>query len=184
MNLNLIIPILLYLNDKEILMNALVLNKKINKRLETKIINDKNYFKCDKNLPGVQDMNHVYCEFEIKDYYVENCVPEIEIIVESKDQGWASVSGSSSWIELKFENKLNNTNKKFTIGKNFKERDFKQHILKLDSNNKGMFSEILEQFNDVNNTVQVVARSMYSGWVCHVRKAEFFFKYFYIDRKY
>jgi len=184
LNTNLIIPIILYMNNVEILMDALVLIKTINSRLTSRIIKEKKNFFCDKLLSGRQDMNEVYCEFDMKDYHIANSFPKVNITVETKDQGWASVSASSSWVELRFKNKITNKEKSFDIGRNFKEKNFKS--LKYNLNNKceGILHEIFEQFLDPNNIVQVVARSMYPGWVCYIRRAEFIFKYFKIDREF
>ena len=177
--LNLTKEIILYLNNSEIF-DCMTLNKNINTYLKNRIHYTKPAFKKEIELRGHDNMNETYCEIELSDYVKEECLKKVDFTILTKDQGWASVNESSSWVEIKFIN--NEDEKTFVVTRNFKERDYKTIKIEYNYSSNGIESEIFELFKDRRNKVKIVARSMYPGWVCHIKKVLFIFTNFELNR--
>ena len=102
--------ILTYMEPKFIIKNCLFLNKAIHTLFQFKIF-EKN-IKTEYLLKGRQEMNEIYVEYDIdqilrKTNLTNEMLLNIEFEIESKDQGWACLNNSNSWVELKIIEKVN-----------------------------------------------------------------------------
>ena len=123
------------------------------------------HFERKEKLHGRENMNELYIKTEILDKILE--IEEIEIEGKTKDQGWSSVSDSTSWIEAVVvkENNHELVPRK-TIYKNFKEQDYKHWKTTIND------SSFLDALKHHGAQIAVYARSMYSGWICEVKEME------------
>lgn len=178
--------IISYVEPKVIVNKLMFLNKALYKLLDLKCKQatiEFNYL-----LSGRQDMNDLYCSFDLNDMTKDSDVTNrnllsIEFLIESKDQGWASVNCSSSWVELKLFKKGNDnhplahTNLVF----NFKEQNYKSTIIKFNAADENM-KKIIDKIKETDDCVmKIFARSMYPGWVCYIRKVKAKFSFFDIN---
>lgn len=131
---------------------------------EEKQLREKVYdYERNEMLHGKENMNVKYIQTDLKENIVE--VKEIEVVGLTKDQGWASVSGSSSWIELAVVNEEGHeiTERK-KIFENFKLKEFKRWETKIND------QEILKALTKKGAQIAVYARSQYPGWICEVKE--------------
>ena len=143
--------------------------------------------------------------FEIKDIIgiEENPSLQIKAILiefESKDQGWASVNSSSSWISLDFKKEAlrmnddeeeeryfeDNPYYSTNIVHNFKVRDYKKRSILLKENelstDKASKSRnIFDAMMDRSTLVSVSANALYPGWECYLKN--FSVKYYFVEIK-
>jgi hypothetical protein len=91
---------------------------------------------------------------------------EIEIIVETKDQGWASVQDSNSYFDLRLTKDGTLISQKQRIISNYKESSFKRKTFVLKKNDPFICDLTF------GNTLELVARSEYPGWQNYVRYAK------------
>jgi hypothetical protein len=179
--LHIIDTIFVYFNDTEY-RKALLINKKLNQLMNNKIVKRITSFSHDKTIGGKQNMNEVYCELSLSEYVLSDAdaLKKVRIKFETKDQGWASVNCSSSWVLLRFiDNNPENQVIEFTLTQNFKEKDYKKVELVIDSKNK---AEMFNYFKDRDLKMQLVARSMYPGWECYLRDVDIEFLNYKINR--
>lgn len=180
--------IMTYIEPRFIIKNCLFLNKAIHKLFQFRIL-EKN-IKTEYLMKGKQDMNEIYVEYDIgallkKSNINNELLLNIEFEIESKDQGWACLNNSNSWIELKIIEK--NSDKKtgrelgiYDLVKNFKESDYKNTTISLNNfSPNGNF--ILDLIKKHSCIIQIIARSMYPGWLCYVRKVNARFTFFEIN---
>jgi hypothetical protein len=180
--------IMTYIEPRLIIKNCLFLNKAIHKLFQFKIL-EKN-IKTEYLMKGKQDMNEIYVEYDIeimleKSNINNQMLLNIEFEIESKDQGWACLNNSNSWIELKIIEK--NSEKKhgkelgiYDLVKNFKESDYKNTKISLNHfSPNGNF--ILDFIKKHKCFIQIIARSMYPGWLCYVRRVNASFTFFEIN---
>ncbi len=139
---------------------------------------------------GEQNMNKLYCEIDlekinnsekilIEGKFEKKHLRNIIFEIESKDQGWASVNCSSSYVDLRMctrPNIQNNNNseiiKNTNLVKNFKQNSYKNTIINLNLNLKNEKKEYLDLFINKNCLMQIVGRSLYPGWLCFIRKCK------------
>lgn len=186
-NSNLIRNIISYLPLNLIATKCLTLNKKLYKLMKVSSLEVKKETKYE--LKGEQNMNKVYCEYDLDQIKAENNNKEnlhfvnLHLIIQSKDQGWASVNQSSSWVELNIIDKNDKTILLcMTIVQNFKEKSYKKSEFNLKKRmHKVHYDQLLNQLNGKNLIIQVVARAMYPGWECHVKECSAKLQFFKID---
>jgi hypothetical protein len=186
LNSNLLRNILSYLPLNMIATKYITLNKKLNKLMKIsslEVNKETNY-----ELLGTSNMNKVYCEYDLDEIKKENNKQNVELVnmhftIQSKDQGWASVNESSSWVELYIREKNDNKILKcIKIAENFREKDYKKTEVNLKEQMKKIeYNKLLKEFNGKNLIIQIVARSMYPGWECYIGKCIAKFQFFSID---
>lgn len=181
--------ILSYLEPRNILKNCLFLNKSINKLFQFKILNK--IILHDYELKGKQNMDTIYCEYNIETLLADGLtinnpiILDVEFEIESKDQGWATLNISNSWVELRLieKNKENNKRSAFAyydLVRNYKDEDYKlTKISLLDFRQNGRY--ILESLRNKNCIIQIVARSEYPGSLCYIRRVNAKFSFFEIN---
>lgn len=138
---------------------------------------------------GTYDMNVIYCEYDLDYIANENKtgktgILNIELEIESHDQGWASVTCSSSWVEMNIIDKKNPDNilQNFRLFENFRISDYKNYKINLKNLlNSAKFNEILKVIRNEDCKIQIVARSMYPGWECYVKKCNAKFIFLKLD---
>ena len=172
--------ILLYLPDERIISDCLILNKQINSMFEITLENRN--FKFEKELIARNNANVVYTEFEISDYVKPNeRLFDVDLKVSTKDQGWSSANVSSSWVEMVFQNTEGDS--VFPLAKNFRERNWKTvQLISSCLKNSNCDKRIFNNFANMNNKVQIKARSMFPGWECHINSFEIEFRVLKVKR--
>lgn len=116
-----------------------------------------------------QNLNHVYLEVNL------NNVPQFQNIyvkVMTRDQGWASVEGSSSYFDVKVLNKNRQVlATKSRIIENYKQNQFaeKNHTININD-------QVLGPYLKGDNILQLVVRSEYGGWENYVKYGEMRFE--------
>jgi len=119
-------------------------------------------FERNELLPGSENMNEMYLITNNNEKILE--VNEIEIEGFTKDQGFAAVAGSFSWIEVDVVNENHQVlTGRHIVYENYKLRDFtfwKKKIIE---------PELLEALTWPGAQLAVYARSQYSSWICEVK---------------
>ena len=123
------------------------------------------HFEKKEKLHGRENMNELYLKTQILDKILE--VEEIEIEGKTKDQGFASVPGSNSWIEAVVvkENGEELVERK-TVFENYKFSEWKEWKEKIHDHN------FLQALKHHGAQIQIYARSKYPGWICEVKEIE------------
>lgn len=117
-----------------------------------------------------QNLNYVYLSAKLSEM-IQN-YQRIVISVETRDQGWASVSDSNSFFDLRITDCNNNLlAEKNRIIENYRESDYKMKTFILNRNDS-----TLGQFLNSNNNIILVARSQYPGWENYIKSAKFIFE--------
>jgi hypothetical protein len=164
----LIREILFYLDNKSLINKCLGLNKTILNMINITL--EERTFNYKRHLRATNNANIVYTSFEVSDFlFPDEILFDVDLKVESKDQGWASASVSSSWVEMKFKNTSGEKDLVVPLALNYKDRNFKttQLIFSGQKNSK-CDKKIFENLSNRNNKVEIIARCQYPGWECHV----------------
>jgi hypothetical protein len=173
--------IISYLPAKYMIFTNTILNRSLLDLCHFELISKK--FEHVGNFHGADNTNHIYTEFDMCEV-MEKDMPifDIEINLQTKDQGWASAPSSSSWVDLIFTNGKAEI-KTYAIAKNYRERDYK-HVKLVLSNLKGAKCDLklFNYFNDVGTNVKVVARSQYPGWSIYLKSFSIEFRLLKIKR--
>jgi hypothetical protein len=126
---------------------------------------------------GTDWMDTVYCEYDFEQICKEksigkNTLKNIFFEIESKDQGWASVNESSSFVILRIVEKANIkiVLKSRILIKNFAEPSFKQTNINLKVLLKDEFKDYVDLLTNKDSLLQIVGKSEYPGWLCYIRK--------------
>lgn len=184
LNNNLLHNILTYIEPTTLVEDYLMLNKSLFNKFNLKPFKSEKVFQ--HLIGGRQNMNDLYCKFDLSQI-TENSkashktILNIEFEIESKDQGWASVNMSSSWVELRIvcRDDENNTILTCDLVRNLVDRDFKN--TKIDINKLGKIGrKVIEIIKKENPMLLIYARSMYPGWECYVRKVNARFLFYEI----
>lgn len=166
--------------------NYITLNKQLFGLFNLKAIQIKK--ESNHSIGGSQDMNTVYSEYDLDQICSENKVGKntlknIFFEIESKDQGWASVRESSSFVILRIVDKENKKTvlKQKIIVKNFKEQNFKNTKIDLKQLLREEFNDYLNDLSNKNTLLQIVGKSEFPGWLCYIRKCNAKFNLLSID---
>jgi hypothetical protein len=120
------------------------------------------------HLSGHENMNKLYMKSKLPN--IQRKIIKLKINGATKDQGWASADGSSSWVEIavvdEHDHELSGRKK---IVENYKFTEFRDFKVKVDD------PEILRLLEGEGNQLAVYARSMYPGWICEISKMRLHF---------
>ncbi len=137
---------------------------------------------------GEQDMDTVYSEYNTEQICKENNIGKntlknIFFEIESKDQGWASVNESSSFVILRIVDKEDKSKfyKNQIVIKNFKEQNYKNTKIDLQKLLKNEFKDYIDCLINKDCLLQIVGKSLYPGWLCYIRKCNAKFNLLSID---
>ena len=120
------------------------------------------------------NMNNVHCEFEIPSN--EFKITELEINVETKDQGWATSNGSGSWITARILDSQKNKISEIKIWENYRVKDYVWRNKKFGyKNNDKTFDDFFSGFLK-GKKLQIISHSIWSGWRCHTRGVKIVFR--------
>lgn len=175
--------ILVYLDNKKLISECIYLNKYINGLFNITLTYKQ--FENDKLVHAGQNKSLVHSEFDCIDYIDKGeILTQVKITLESKDQGWASAPESSSWVELKFLNKgTGEVNAVIPIAKNYREKCYKTYNIVFTLNQSDEYqTNVMNNFSNLNNKVEVLARCMFPGWECYLKNVKIDFKCLNIDR--
>lgn len=186
-NKYLIRNIISYIEPRVILSDLLLLNKSLCKLFNLKAF-EKNFF-FSHEIDGAQKFDDFYCEININEILSESNIPcknllNVELEIESMEEGWSTISCSDSWVEIKASDQHNATEVRgaFNLKKNNFAKGYSTTKISLrKSSEKENGSKILEQLRHDNGIFKIYARSMYPGWICFVRNIKIRFLYFDID---
>jgi hypothetical protein len=167
LNKFLITNVLTYLEIKDLL-RILPLNKDLHGMISfNKKIAD---ITKEEELLGRQDMNDLYISSNISDHLHKNeKLLFVHMEIESKDQGWASVNYSSSWVDLIIKDQEDQQKDYFNLLQNFKVKDYKKYEIIF---NKSKNTDIFNSLGNTNNKFEIRAISMYPGWTCSIKSAK------------
>ena len=134
-------------------------------------------------LEGYDNMNVSYLKLVLPQNFLFPL--EMNIIAKTKDQGWATVNKSSSWVELKFfkDILMKNEIHKLKLVENYKEKDYKtvQKVYDFKNKNLDENKKLLESFVP-GGLISLTARSEFPGWKCFMREASIELKYMVLDK--
>lgn len=137
---------------------------------------------------GSQWMDTVYCEFDLEQICKEknvlkNTLKNAFFEIESKDQGWASVNESSSFVILRIvdKNVKSKVYKNRIIVKNFREQNYKKTKIDLKEILKDEFNDYMNDLKNKDSLLQIVGKADYPGWLCYIRKCNAEFNLLSID---
>lgn len=144
-------------------------NSMIQGGTDPKVYTEKsNKFTSEEYVQG-ENLNHVYLEVNL------NNVPQfhnLHLKVMTRDQGWASVEGSSSYFDVKVLNKNRQVlATKSRIIENYQQGEFveKNHTININDH-------VLGPYLKGDNILQLVVRSEYGGWQNYVKYGEMIFE--------
>ena len=116
-----------------------------------------------------ENLNYVYLQTKISEFPT---FESILITVETRDQGWSTVQGSNSFFDLRvLDEKGNMLAERKRIIENSGEENYKFKKFTLNKND-----EILGNYLNGNNILQLVVRSQFAGWENYIKFAEFKFE--------
>lgn len=175
--------ILFYLDNKTLINKCLGVNKALLNMMNINL--EERSFSFNGQLRATNNASLVYTSFEVSDFlFPDEILFDVDIRVQSKDQGWASAPVSSSWVEMKFINTSGETGLTVPLASNYKERAFKttQLILSGHKNSK-CDRKIFENLSNRSNKVEIIARCQFPGWECYVSLFQVFFRAIKVQRK-
>jgi hypothetical protein len=183
----LIREIIYYLDTITIMTRCLAINKNILNMMN--ITMEERSFSNNKSLSAYNNAYIVHSSFDISDFLLPGEVLfDVEFKIESKDQGWASVNESSSWVEMKIsgfsQKKDIYIDMVVPLAKNFKEKKFKTiNVIYSGHKNSNCDKNIFEKLKNRNNKVEIIARCMYGGWECHINSFKVIFRVLKVNRQ-
>jgi len=129
------------------------------------------------------NMNDTYLTLSLPNNFLRPL--QLNVMVETKDQGWASVPDSNSWVELVIEKKDCGDGDcldahKVIITKNFKEYYYKKVELKYNFSERSILNDKIRESTLPNGSIKIVALSKYLGWLCYMRAAYIELRYLII----
>lgn len=117
-----------------------------------------------------ENLNYVYLKANFSDFTPN--FSKILVNVSTRDQGWASVQDSSSFFDLRVVDKNGKLlAEKGRVITNFKNAEYTTKTFTLNRNDQQ-----LGEFLHGENTLQLVVRSEYPGWMNYVKFGEFKFE--------
>lgn len=145
-----------------------MLSKKLMSYFDTKLITKA--FKKEEELFAANDANIEYCSFYVSEAANEkDFIFDIEIIVESKDQGWTSQKCSSSWVEIEVIDPKNEISV-FPVACNMADKNWKKTTVLLSTyDSADQRVKYFKMLSNSKNKVVFKARCMYPGWQCHIK---------------
>ncbi len=144
-------------------MNQKIENKTLTEPLD-KMLNKKNMISSNEFINGI-NLNYIYLQVKISDF---PCFDKIKISVETRDQGWSTISEANSFFNLRVvDSKGNFLAEKLRIIENYGEADYKIKIFYLNKND-----EFLGKFLKDDNIIQLIVRSQYLGWETFIKYGE------------
>jgi hypothetical protein len=125
-------------------------------------VEDSEIFGKTEILHGHDNMNQIYFSHEVKAYDRGRKVKSVVFEGSSKDQGWASVSDSSSWLEAGVIINESEVCSRVPLFKNYCLENFKEWETKIES------EDFMAALSQKGARLVVWARSEYPGWICSV----------------
>ena len=134
------------------------------------------------SLNGFDNMDVSYLKLSLPQNFLFPL--EMKTVLTTKDQGWASASYSTSWVELQFfkDNLQENSIHKLTLVENYKEKTFKtvKNVFNFKTQNSEENKKLLRSFVP-GGVISMNARSQFPGWKCYMNEALIELKYIAID---
>ena len=161
-------------------------NKQFRKAIPTKVKKEKYYVENKVMFEGKENMTDVYLTAQIPENIFRPL--KLNIMIETKDQGWATHT-SSSWVDLLFykdkDAKVDEATHLINLTNNQAEKEFKivEKKFDLEKLNDEYIKEITSNIFP-NGKMNIFSNSRYFGWVCHMKQASIEFIYLSVTNEY